>query len=129
MFLLSLRVYNNEQLSFYFRISNCSNETCSGRGYCNEFNSCECEKGWTGKNCALRKCCPHEVYNLALMTYKCPKDVIGSGCPQLGKKLCYFLYKIFFLSLTALCIIVILLPKIDFRQFKPITGHSCQHSR
>jgi len=74
---------DDEGFNISYRISNCSNETCSGRGYCNEQNSCECEDEWTGTNCSLRKCCPHEVYNLASMTYNCPKLMFGGKCPSL----------------------------------------------
>eukprot|EP00112_Aurelia_sp_Birch-Aquarium-sp1_P019547 Seg485.7_Seg485.4 transcript_id=Seg485.7_Seg485.4/GoldUCD/mRNA.D3Y31 product="putative protein tag-53" protein_id=Seg485.7_Seg485.4/GoldUCD/D3Y31 len=75
------RHLDDEGFNISYRITNCTNETCSNHGFCNSLGNCDCESGWTGKQCAIPKCCPGDSYNLATKSFKCPMEISGAGCP------------------------------------------------
>eukprot|EP00795_Rhopilema_esculentum_P012202 gene12202-2824_t len=74
---------NEEGFNLTYRISNCTNNTCSGHGYCNISSICECEPGWTGANCSIRQCCPNEVFNISTTSRNCPNLLTGAACPMI----------------------------------------------
>eukprot|EP00794_Sanderia_malayensis_P005708 gene5708-6408_t len=65
-----------------YRVSNCDNQSCSNHGFCNDSGTCECEPGWTGRNCSTRICCPEEIYDISRKIYHCPKYLYDSNCPM-----------------------------------------------
>lgn len=58
-------------------------KNCTEHGLCQDSGACECEDGWTGKDCNLKSClkdCSENGICLKSGDCHCNEDASGSDC-------------------------------------------------